>query len=279
MGPGAIRVSDFLGLMATASQARVGQLRARETMPQLRSRAHGTGLPPRLRRQGRFDLIAEFKRHSPSAGSFNSSDVAARVTAYAQGGATAVSVLTEPTQFRGNLSHLRTAAEALAPLGVPVMRKDFIVDPYQVCETRAAGGGGILLIVRILTRVQLAELLDCAREMSLFVLLEAFDEEDLELAEAELERGTPNCDGSPLLIGVNCRDLRTLGVRPQRLLELAPRLPAAAMRVAESGIETALDCAQVVRAGFNFALVGSALMKAADPVPIISGMLAAGRAA
>ncbi|MGH8196869.1 MAG: indole-3-glycerol phosphate synthase TrpC [Steroidobacteraceae bacterium] len=265
--------------MAAASQARVGELRVRESISQLRSRTNGTGLPPRLQRRGRFDLIAEFKRRSPSAGSFMPCDLAARVTAYAHGGATAVSVLTEPMQFGGDLSHLRTAAEALTPLGVPVMRKDFIVDPYQVCETRAAGGGGILLILRILTRAQLAELLDCAREMSLFVLLEAFDEEDLELAEAELERGTPSADGSPLLIGVNCRDLRTLEVRTKRLLELAHRLPGAAMRVAESGIETALDCTHLARAGFNFALVGGALMRAADPAPIIGGMLAAGRAA
>ena len=261
MGAGAIGLSDFLDLMAAASQARVGQLRARETMSQLRSRAHGTGLPPQLQRDGRFDLIAEFKRRSPSAGPFESCDLGARVSAYAKGGATAVSVLTEPTQFGGELSHLRIAVEALAPLGVPTMRKDFIVDPYQVCETRAAGGGGILLIVRILTRAQLAELLDCAREMSLFVLLEAFDEEDLERADAELGRVPQNGNGSPLLLGVNCRDLRTLEVRPQRLLELAPRLTAAAIRVAESGIESALDCTHLARAGFNFALVGSALMK------------------
>ncbi|HEX9707016.1 MAG TPA: indole-3-glycerol phosphate synthase TrpC [Steroidobacteraceae bacterium] len=272
-------MSDFLGLMAAASHARVGESRARESLSQLRSRASATRSPPRLERQGRFDVIAEFKRRSPSAGSFNPCDLTAQVTAYARAGAAAVSVLTEPMQFGGDLSHLKTAAEALTPLGIPVMRKDFVVDPYQVYETRADGGGGILLIVRMLPQVQLAELLECAREMSLFVLLETFDEDDLERAESALERARPSRDGAPDLLGVNCRDLRTLGVRTQRLLELAPRLPAGALRVAESGIETALDCAQMARAGFEFALIGSALMQCADPAPIIGQMLAAGRAA
>lgn len=272
-------MTDFLGLMAAASQVRVGELRAHESMSQLRSRANGTALPLRLQRRGVFDLIAEFKCRSPSAGTFDPCDLATRVTAYARGGAAAVSVLTEPMQFGGEISHLSTAAAALAPFGIPVMRKDFIVDPYQVYETRAGGGGGVLLIVRILTRAQLAELRDCARELSLFVLLEAFDEDDLEQAAAELGRSPSNGDDSPFLIGVNCRDLRTLEVQPQRLLELAPRLPQATLRVAESGIETALDCAHMARAGFNFALVGSALMKCPDPGPVISEMLAAGRAA
>ena len=272
-------MTDFLGLMAAASQVRVGELRAHESMSQLRSRANGTALPLRLQRRGAFDLIAEFNCRSPSAGTFDPCDLATRVTAYARGGAAAVSVLTEPMQFGGEISHLSTAAAALAPFGIPVMRKDFIVDPYQVYETRAAGGGGVLLIVRILTRAQLAELRDCARELSLFVLLEAFDEDDLEQAAAELGRSPSNGDGSPFLIGVNCRDLRTLEVQSQRLLELAPRLPQATLRVAESGIETALDCARMARAGFNFALVGSALMKCPDPGPVISEMLAAGRAA
>ena len=128
-------------------------MRARESLAELRSRALATALPPRLRRHERFDLIAEFKRHSPSAGRLGRSDVATQAKAYAQGGAAAVSVLTEPTQFGGELSHLRLAAEALAPLEIPVMRKDFIVDPYQVCETRAAGGGGVLLILRMLSQV------------------------------------------------------------------------------------------------------------------------------
>lgn len=272
-------MSDFLGLMSASSHARVGDLRAREPLSQLRSRARDTNQPPVIRRQGRFDLIAEFKRRSPSAGAFGTFDLAPRVTAYARAGAAAVSVLTEPTQFGGDLAELRIAAESLNPLGVPVMRKDFIVDPYQVYETRAAGGAGILLIVRMLTQAQLGELLECAREMCLFVLLEAFDEEDLERAGSELHRRPPNEGGASLLVGVNCRDLRTLGVRPERLLELATRLPNTPMRVAESGIETDLDCVQVVRAGFNLALVGSALMKHPDPAPVIAGMLAAGRAA
>jgi indole-3-glycerol phosphate synthase len=277
MGTGEIGLTDFLDLMAAVSHARVDALRAREPMLRLRSRASATGLPVKFQRRGKFDVIAEFKRGSPSAGSFGEPDLTERVTAYARAGAAAISVLTESTQFRGELSHLTTAAEAAGPLGVPVMRKDFIVDPYQVYETRAALGGGILLIVRMLSRDQLGELIGCAREMSLFVLLEVFDEDDLARADYEIARWKIAVERTPILLGVNCRDLRTLAVRPQRFLELAPRLPSSAIRVAESGIETAADCARVARAGFDLALVGGALMRSSDPAALIDQMLAEGR--
>jgi indole-3-glycerol phosphate synthase len=265
--------------MAAASHARVTDLRARESFLRLRARAQQTLVPPPLRPCARFELIAEYKRQSPAVGSFRRADPAAQVTAYGRAGAAAVSVLTEPAQFGGDLAHLKTAAEALTPLGVPVMRKDFLVDPYQVVETRAAGGGGVLLILRMLSPAQLVELLDCAREMSLFVLLEAFDEEDLERAESAFSHAPSAKDRLSVLLGVNCRDLRTLAVRPGRFLELASRLPPGIPRVAESGIETAHDCAHVARAGFEFALVGSALMKSPDPAQLVAGMLAAGRSA
>lgn len=272
-------MSDFLGLMGDASRARVADLRAREPFARLRARAMETDVPPRLRPNSQFELIAEYKRRSPVVGSLAHCGVAAQVTAYAQAGAAAVSVLTEPAQFEGELAHLKSAADALAPLGVPAMRKDFIVDPYQVVETRAAGGGGVLFILRLLSPGQLDELLDCARKMSLFALIEAFGEDDLERAGSALNHGHQGKDDPATLIGVNCRDLGSLAVRPQRLLELAPKLPPGVPCVAESGIETALDCAQVARAGYQFALVGSALMKSPDPARLVEGMLAAGRSA
>jgi indole-3-glycerol phosphate synthase len=300
-------MSGFLDRMAAASRLRFEEARTREPLAALRTRAIATGPPPALRLQGAFNLIAEFKRRSPALGRLGDDDLVGRVTAYAQGGAAAVSVLTEPSQFHGSLEHLATAAATLAPLGVPAMRKDFLVDPYQLFEARAAGASGALLIVRMLSGPSLAEMLDCARELGLFVLLEAFDHEDIARATAEVavgvpersikfwrSEGTPRPDpgrgaqavradpgrGAPaVLLGVNCRDLQTLDVRPNRFSELATMLPKAVPSVAESGITTPDDCAEVARAGYGLALVGSALMTAQDPAGVIRTMLAAGRAA
>ena len=204
-------------------------------------------------------------------------DWLARVTAYAHGGAAAVSVLTEPSRFDGSLKHLTRAAAALAPMGVPAMRKDFIVDPYQVIEARAAGAGGVLVIVRMLPRAGLAELLAAAAEHGLFVLLEAFDETDLEVAQDfENARGPA---GAPLLLGVNCRDLKTLEVVPQRFAALSPRLPAHWPAVAESGVATPEDAREMRRLGYRMALIGTALMQSGDPRVLLADILDAARTA
>jgi indole-3-glycerol phosphate synthase len=202
--------------------------------------------------------------------------VAAHVTAYAHAGAAAVSVLTEPTRFDGSLTHLTDAASALAPHHVPAMRKDFLVDPYQVLEARAAGAGGVLLILRMLSRETLGALIECARTQGLFILLEAFDAQDLEhmgeIVAADAGR-------SALLAGVNCRDLATLEVVPERLLELAPLLPRAVPQVAESGVADAEDARRLAAAGYRLILVGSALMRDQDPVGLARALIEAGRAA
>ncbi|MGH8136199.1 MAG: indole-3-glycerol phosphate synthase TrpC [Steroidobacteraceae bacterium] len=300
-------MSGFLDRMAEASRARLADARTREPLAALRSRAVATPRPPPLQLKGSFNLIAEFKRRSPALGRLGDDDLAGRVTAYAQGGAAAVSVLTEPTQFHGNLEHLAAAAEVLTPIGIPVMRKDFLLDPYQLHEARAAGAGGVLLIVRMLSRDALREMLDCARELSLFVLLESFDTDDIGRAMAEVAVGVPErsirisrSEGTPppdpghgalapgpdpghgapaVLFGVNCRDLQTLEVRPQRFAELAEMLPEDVPCVAESGITTPDECAEVVRDGYQVALVGRAVMTAVDPASVVRTMLAAGRAA
>jgi indole-3-glycerol phosphate synthase len=275
-------MSGFLGEMAAASQARVHTAKARLSEASLAERARATPAPPPLRRAAAgFDLIAELKLRSPAAGMLGAigalhASIAGRVTAYARAGAAAVSVLTEPDRFDGSLTHLTEAAQALAPLGVPVMRKDFLVDVYQVLEARAAGAGGVLLIVRMLSREALAALIECAREHGLFVLLEAFDADDVErlheVVAAHAGRGT-------LLAGVNCRDLRSLEVVPARLLELAPLLPRGVPHVAESGVESAADARRLATAGYELILVGSALMRGADPAALARALLAAGRAA
>jgi len=155
---------------------------------------------------------------------------------------------------------------------VPAMRKDFLVDPYQVMEARVAGAGGVLVILRMLDRGAVAALLDTAAALGLFVLLEAFDETDIAFAQDLLAGARGR-----VLLGVNCRDLVTLQVVPGRLEALAARLPAEWPRVAESGLETAADAARLARAGYQLALVGSALMKEASPGVLLRDMLAAGR--
>jgi len=198
--------------------------------------------------------------------------VVAQARTYEQVGAAAISVLTEPDRFDGDLSHLAAVSAAVA---TPTMRKDFLVDPYQIWEARLAGASGVLLIVRQAPDSVLAELRDAAAEAGLFLLLEAFDEADLERAGPLLAGWT---GAQPALVGVNSRDLRTLRVVPDRLTRLAPLLPSFPA-VAESGMATPEDIASAVSSGYRLALVGSALMSAEDPARLAAAMLAAGRSA
>ncbi len=271
-------MSGFLDSMAASSAVRVEQARALESLQQLQARARVLPPPPplRLSAQG-FDIIAELKLRSPAYGALgsDSDDWLGRVQAYARGGAAAVSVLTEPSRFDGSLQHLLAAARALAPLGVPAMRKDFLVDPYQVWEARACGAGGVLVIVRMLQPAQILELLDCAATCGLFVLLEAFDAQDLELAGRLLRQRTNVRE--TVLVGINCRDLQTLQVVPGRFDSLASALPAGWPGVAESGVNTVDDARHMARLGYRLALIGSALMSQPQPESLIGGMLAAAR--
>jgi indole-3-glycerol phosphate synthase len=219
------------------------------------------------------------KLRSPAAGGLASQDFdkSAQLARYAAGGAAAVSVLTEPTEFKGELAHLVEAAKLLATSGRPAMRKDFLTDPYQVLEARAAGAGGVLVIVTMLDDATVRALVDCARSLGLFVLLEAFDRADLErLAPFDV---LPAAGGPPVLAGVNCRDLRDLNVRFSRFAELAPHLPRHLPTVAESGIGTTDDIRSVASAGYRLALIGSSLMRASDPAAALAALIAAGRAA
>jgi indole-3-glycerol phosphate synthase len=199
--------------------------------------------------------------------------VLARVAGYAEAGAAAVSVLTEPTRFDGSLDHLRTAAHALGGR-IPAMRKDFLVDPYQVDEARVAGAGGVLLIVRMLDEAALAALVERSLALRMFVLLEAFDEADIARMHACVDRYRR--DGQ-LLVGLNCRDLVTLKVVPGRLEQLVKSLPDEVPRVAESGVANAADAGRLAVAGYDVALVGSALMEALEPLELVRSMLASGR--
>jgi len=273
-------MSGFLEEMARSSAERVSRALARESVEALARRARQVlpAPPLRLSTSG-FDVIAELKLRSPAAGVLKdaSHDWRDRVERYARAGAAAVSVLTEPSRFDGSLDHLTEAARALAPLGVPAMRKDFIVDPYQVLEARAAGAGGMLVIVRMLSRERIEELLRAAAEQGLFVLLEAFDAGDLALAGL-LQRQFAAAP-APVLVGLNCRDLDTLAVDRTRFAALAAQLPAGSTAVAESGVATAADAREMRRLGYRAALIGTALMRAEKPEVLLREILTAGRTA
>jgi indole-3-glycerol phosphate synthase len=290
-------MSGFLDDMASLSAARVAQALRHESIGALERRARNTPVGPPLRlSDSGFDVIAELKLRSPAVGVLGdeSQDWLGRVAAYARGGAAAVSVLTEPSRFDGSLEHLRQAAAVLAPFGVPAMRKDFLVDPYQVLEARAAGAGGVLVILRMLTRTRIEELLDIAVEHGQFVLLEAFDEADLELARDLLDSrtaqslrndarvrndaaGKEEVPRGQILLGVNCRDLQTLKVVPERFASLAPRLPSGWPAVAESGVASSADARRMRQLGYGLALIGTALMTGDDPSRLLGEMLNATR--
>ncbi|HEX9877666.1 MAG TPA: indole-3-glycerol-phosphate synthase [Gammaproteobacteria bacterium] len=268
----------LLERMEAASRARVEAARRREPEGALLARASVTADPPALRLSS-FDVIAELKQRSPAAGrlAHEGFDFEGQLQRYARAGAAAVSVLTEPEEFQGALEHLERAAVLLAPLGVPVMRKDFLTAPYQVLEARAAGAAGVLIIVAMLSDRDLDALLACAQECGLFALLEAFDADDLErIAAAAAVR--PALEHAPILVGVNSRDLRTLAVDFGRFAALAPHLPRGLPAVAESGIGQIEQLREVADLGYSLALVGSTLMQAEDPEATLAGFLAAGRA-
>lgn len=283
-------MADFLREMAAASRLRCEAARREVPADELRKRI-ADGEPPPGLVLDRFDIIAEIKHRSPRDGALGVNvgvdlagavhDDVARAEIYAEGGAAAVSVLTEPSRFGGDLGHLERVAAALAPRGIPAMRKDFLVDSYQLLEARAAGAGGVLLIAALLDDEALADMLDLAEDLQLFVLLECFDAGELERCARLLdeprfhERGN---DGR-LLIGVNSRDLRTLEVDDSRLEALAPLLPHAAPAVAESGLQVPADAVRLATAGYRLALVGTALMQDRRPGQLVRTMRDAGRAA
>ncbi len=270
----------LLSDMVRSSIRRVAEARERVPEAALRAAALGTAVPPRLKleREG-FDLIAELKLRSPSMGDLSAStiDPMQRLEAYAEGGAAICSILTEPDRFGGELDHLRLAAEVLQPYGVPAMRKDFLVDPYQVLEARAYGASGVLLIVRMVPRERLVAMMDCAAELGLFVLLEAFSAGDLHAAN-EVARGREGRD-EQVLMGLNCRDLETLEIDFGRFAELRGKMPPDWTCVAESGVLVPEDAARVASLGYRLALVGTSLMKRADPKQAVRELVAAGRAA
>jgi indole-3-glycerol phosphate synthase len=211
---------------------------------------------------GRPAAIAELKRASPSKGiireDFRPIELA---QALESAGAGALSVLTDEEFFQGSLGYLTAASEAVS---IPILRKDFIVDPFQILEARAAGADAILLIVAAHDDETLAALAKTARELQLDILCEVHDREELERAK----------DLGAELIGVNSRDLKTLEIHPHHHTDLVQHLPAGTIRVAESGIRDAADIQRLHAAGYNAFLIGETLMREADPGAALTRLLA-----
>ncbi len=213
---------------------------------------------------GGTSLIAEVKRRSPSKGRLATiADPAALASAYAAGGASAISVLTEQRRFGGSLADLDAVRAAV---DVPVLRKDFVVTPYQVAEARAHGADLVLLIVAALEQPLLAELHDQIREYGMCPLVEVHD-------EAELERAAQL---GAALIGVNARDLRSLQVDRAVFARLRPLIPEGALAVAESGVRGPADVAEYAAAGADAVLAGEACVIGADPLTTVAELVAAG---
>jgi indole-3-glycerol phosphate synthase len=213
-------------------------------------------------------IIAEFKRASPSRGEIAPGVAAAEIAAdYLRGGCAALSVLTDERFFQGSLADLREVA-ALAHEAAParpLLRKDFIISPYQVLEARAHGADAILLIVAALQDAQLRELHDQALELGMGILVEVHDEGELERALA----------ASPVIIGINNRDLRTFEVDLGVTERLAPRVPDGIAVVGESGIHSRADILRLAAAGVDAVLVGESLMRRQDRASAVRELLEA----
>jgi indole-3-glycerol phosphate synthase len=260
------------GVLATivAATSRAVELRdsadARRTLEQAATawQPRGAALLDTLATPGPVRVIAECKRRSPSRGILRADyDPAAIARQYAAAGAAAISVLTEPTFFDGALDHLR-AVRAAVP--TPILRKDFIVDEFQILEAHAAGADAILLIVAALDDATLARLHAAAVARGLAVLVEVHTEEELLRAQAAGAR----------LIGVNSRNLKTLAVSLDTALALGARLGPGVIGVAESGIRSRADIDALAAAGYHAFLVGERFMTQPDPGAALAELVGAG---
>ena len=252
--------ADLLATIVAATK-RIAEVRAgREPLSRLRARLEdANGRTPRasfveaLSRRDRMNVIAECKRRSPSKGVLRADyDPVAIAKGYVAAGAAAISVLTEPTFFDGSLEHLAAVHDAV---GIPVLRKDFIVSEYQVLEARAAGASALLLIVAALPPSELRALLQQAVAAGLDVLVEVHNEEELAIA----------ADAGSTIIGVNNRNLRTLEVDVKASETLIAKMPKGVIAVSESGLRSADDLIRLRALGYQAFLVGERFMTTADP--------------
>lgn len=259
-------LTTYLDDLLTGAHRRVAEARAREPLAALRERARAVPAPPSL-----YDalagpgvgVIAEIKRASPSKGPLAPGlDARAQARAYLDGGAAAISVLTEPDRFHGTLDDLAD----VAALGRPALRKDFLVDPYQVWEARLAGASAVLLIVAALEEPQLQALHDATHAAGLSALVEVHDDAEVEVARRVGAR----------IVGVNARDLRTFVLDRDAFARLRPTLPEGCLAVAESGVRDADDVRRAAAEGADAVLVGESVVTSEDPCAAVASLVAAG---
>ncbi len=257
---------DLLGTIVAATRRIVEVRREREPVPVLEKRAavaapSGARFERQLGAVGRVNVIAECKRRSPSKGVLVIRyDPAAIARRYERGGAAAISVLTEPTFFDGALGHLEAVRGAVA---LPLLRKDFVIDEYQLFEARASGADAILLIVAALEQDDLVRLQSRAWELGLAALVEVHDEGEL----------TRAIDSGARLIGVNNRNLRTLQVDLESSYRLATQIPKEVVAVSESGLRSHDDLARLTAAGYRAFLVGERFMTDPDPARALQALI------
>lgn len=265
------RRSGFLHQAVAEARLRVAADAAAEPLARLNGRARLSLVPPRfddaLRVDGGPHIIAEVKRASPSRGHLaDIPDPVALACAYEEGGAAAVSVLTEPTHFRGSLDDLEAVAAAVT---VPVLRKDFIVDEYQIVQARAAGASAVLLIVAALEHSQLARLIVDAANWRLTALVETHSRDEIMRAADAYAASEVT---TPLVLGVNTRNLATLEVDMSIFEGLHDALPNGAVIVAESGVTGPADVARFTAYGAHAVLVGEHLSTSPDPVAAVAAL-------
>ena len=250
-------MATILEQIVSAKKGEVAEQKRRVSQSELEARVKGMGLPLNLSGAllgDRVRLIAEVKKASPSRGLLAENfDPAGLARIYVENGAAAISVLTDP-RFQGTLEDLESVARVAGPQRVPVIRKDFIFDPYQVYEARSSGADGLLLIAAVLSKSQLGEMLAACRELWIQALVEVHDEGELETA---VEAGAE-------IIGINNRNLHTFETNLSVTERLAGRVPRGKIIVSESGIFTAAHVSRVAGLGVNAVLVGEALVTASD---------------
>lgn len=265
--------STHLGRILATKRIEVAQAKATVSLAELERQAaahrpRGWAQALRQRSATAPAVIAEIKKASPSKGLIRADfDVAWLAGRYAAGGAAALSVLTDGPYFQGSLRNLEIAS---ATVSLPCLRKDFMIDPYQVAEARAHGADAILLIAAALDDAALLELARAGHAMDLDVFAEVHDAVELDRVLALAEQ--------PDAIGVNNRDLRSFAVRLETSLELVERIPQGLLRVTESGIGRPEEMAGLRQAGFDGFLIGESLMRMADPGEALGSLLAAASA-
>ncbi len=254
---------DRLAEIIANKRRRLESARALTDLDQVRREAQSRrrnapvqGLRAALSNEG-TNIIAEFKRRSPSKGVIRANaNPAAVATSYQQGGAAAISVLTEEDFFDGSLADLRAVKAAVS---LPVLRKDFIVDEYQIYEAAAAGADAVLLIVAVLEDEQLVSLRELAAELGIDALVEVHD-------SVELKRAIST---GAALIGINNRDLRTFQVSLETSLKLAGEAPKEAILISESGLASASDLQRLRSVGYRGFLIGESLMRTENPEELL----------